>query len=81
MEEGKLCDIVSFTGSNHAVPTLLNGLSQLEHRGYNSAGISVRDGDCPAQAVKAKTEETPDCLTFLGTQVLERQIILIKKLE
>lgn len=38
-----MCGIVSFTGSHQAAPILLNGLSKLEYRGYDSAGLAVRD--------------------------------------
>ena len=40
-----MCGIVGFTGRQQAAPILLNGLSKLEYRGYDSAGIAVRDGE------------------------------------
>ncbi len=49
-----MCGIVGFTGKNEAAPILLDGLSKLEYRGYDSAGIAVRDGDKDAEVVKAK---------------------------
>lgn len=49
-----MCGIVGFTGNTQAAPILLDGLSKLEYRGYDSAGIAVRDGDKPAAVVKAK---------------------------
>ena len=48
-----MCGIVGFTGRQAAAPILLNGLSMLEYRGYDSAGLAVRDGDEPTQVVKA----------------------------
>lgn len=48
-----MCGIVGFTGHQQAAPILLDGLSKLEYRGYDSAGIAVRDGENPAQVVKA----------------------------
>ena len=48
-----MCGIVGFTGSHQAAPILLDGLSKLEYRGYDSAGIAVRDGEELAQVVKA----------------------------
>lgn len=49
-----MCGIVGFTGRRQAAPILLEGLSKLEYRGYDSAGVVVRDGDAPAEIVKAK---------------------------
>ncbi len=49
-----MCGIVGFTGSAQAAPILLDGLSKLEYRGYDSAGIAVRDGENDVEVVKAK---------------------------
>lgn len=49
-----MCGIVGFTGRRQAAPILLEGLSKLEYRGYDSAGVVVRDGDAAAEIVKAK---------------------------
>lgn len=48
-----MCGIVGFTGRSQAAPILLEGLSKLEYRGYDSAGVAVRDQDRPAEVVKA----------------------------
>ena len=49
-----MCGIVGFTGRKQAAPILLDGLSKLEYRGYDSAGLAVRDGERKAEVVKAK---------------------------
>ena len=49
-----MCGIVGFTGVHQAAPVLLDGLSKLEYRGYDSAGLAVRDGEKPAEVVKAQ---------------------------
>ena len=49
-----MCGIVGYTGSRQAGPILLEGLSRLEYRGYDSAGVAVRDGSSLAEVVKAK---------------------------
>ena len=38
-----MCGIVGFCGEQNAAPILLDGLSKLEYRGYDSAGIAVRN--------------------------------------
>ena len=49
-----MCGIVGFTGDMQAAPILLDGLSKLEYRGYDSAGIAVRDGEKETEVIKAK---------------------------
>ena len=49
-----MCGIVGFTGDRQAAPILLDGLAKLEYRGYDSAGLAVRDGDGKTEVVKAK---------------------------
>lgn len=49
-----MCGIVGFTGDHQAAPILLDGLSKLEYRGYDSAGIAVRDGSDEVTVIKAK---------------------------
>ncbi len=49
-----MCGIVGYTGQRPAGPILLDGLSRLEYRGYDSAGLAVRDGSSEIEIVKAK---------------------------
>lgn len=49
-----MCGIVGFTGTRQAAPVLLDGLSKLEYRGYDSAGIAVRDGEKETEIIKEK---------------------------
>ena len=40
-----MCGIVGYVGESQAAPILLEGLSKLEYRGYDSAGMAVYDGE------------------------------------
>lgn len=68
-----MCGIVGYTGNHQAAPILLDGLSKLEYRGYDSAGLAVRNGDAAAEVIKAKgrlkvlAEKTDDGACVPGT--------------
>ena len=68
-----MCGIVGFTGHQQAAPVLLESLSRLEYRGYDSAGLAVRDGEHLAEVVKATgklrnlAEKTDDGKSLHGT--------------
>ena len=68
-----MCGIVGFTGRKQAAPILLDGLSKLEYRGYDSAGIAVRKDTNETIVVKAKgklkalAEKTDDGKAVKGT--------------
>ena len=47
-----MCGIVGYTGLQDAAPILLDGLTRLEYRGYDSAGVAVHDGEA-IEMVKA----------------------------
>ncbi len=50
-----MCGIVGFTGTEQAAPILLDGLSKLEYRGYDSAGMAIlNDHTGKIDVVKAK---------------------------
>ena len=67
-----MCGIVGYIGQQQAAPILLQGLSKLEYRGYDSAGISVRNGEEETVIVKSKgrlkvlAEKTNDGLAVKG---------------
>lgn len=68
-----MCGITGYIGTEQAAPILLGGLSKLEYRGYDSAGIAVRGDDNKIAIVKAKgrlrtlIEKTDDGHAVKGT--------------
>ena len=68
-----MCGIVGYNGNQQAAPILLKGLEKLEYRGYDSAGLSVRNGTSDTEIVKAKgrlkvlDEKTDDGKAMKGT--------------
>lgn len=67
-----MCGIVGYIGRQQAAPILLEGLSRLEYRGYDSAGIAVFDGErLQTEKVmgrlKGLKELTHDGATMRGT--------------
>ena len=69
-----MCGIVGFTGTEQAAPILLKGLSKLEYRGYDSAGLAVRSSETDEiSIVKAKgrlkvlAEKTDNGRSVYGT--------------
>lgn len=67
-----MCGIVGYIGKNQAAPILLEGLSKLEYRGYDSAGIAIFDKN-KIEVAKAKgrlavlSEKTNDGKSVKGT--------------
>ena len=49
-----MCGIIGYTGPLEAKEVLLNGLSGLEYRGYDSAGIAYFDGESKLRLIKKK---------------------------
>lgn len=67
-----MCGIVGYIGEGQAAPILLDGLSKLEYRGYDSAGIAVYDGNDihvkkATGRLKVLSELTHDGATMPGT--------------
>lgn len=67
-----MCGIVGYVGSSQAGPILLDGLSKLEYRGYDSAGIAVvNDGKIEIAKTKGKlkflSNMTNDGTSIKGT--------------
>lgn len=67
-----MCGIVGYVGTNQAAPILLDALSKLEYRGYDSAGMAIYDGkeihiEKSTGRLKVLSELTHDRSTMPGT--------------
>lgn len=66
-----MCGIVGYIGQRQAYPILINGLKRLEYRGYDSAGISLINGDVKTYKRKGKVSELED---FVRSKDIEGSI-------
>lgn len=68
-----MCGIVGYTGNEQAAPILLECLARLEYRGYDSAGVCLRNPEGKLEVVKARgrlkvlAEKIDDGRAMLGT--------------
>lgn len=59
-----MCGIVGYTGGQAATPILVEGLTRMEYRGYDSAGVAVeQDGGIQVVTRKGKVAELAHTLT------------------
>ena len=70
-----MCGIIGYCGSKGAAPILLDGLSKLEYRGYDSAGISLSRNNHEIETIKTtgkvqelrnKVEKTNPEVSYCG---------------
>lgn len=64
-----MCGIVGYVGRDQAAPILLDGLSKLEYRGYDSAGIAVCDGS------RIEYQKAPGRLSVLREQTHDGELL------
>ena len=80
-----MCGIVGYVGKSQAAPILLDGLSKLEYRGYDSAGMAVYDGN-KIEFEKAKgslrllSEKTHDGESMKGTIGIGHTVSLVRQM-
>jgi glucosamine--fructose-6-phosphate aminotransferase (isomerizing) len=65
-----MCGIVGYIGQKKALNILLNGLSALEYRGYDSAGVSIKEANSIA------TVKTKGKIIDLASLIIEKKLNL-----
>ena len=69
-----MCGIVGYLGSGNSIPFLLNGLSLLQNRGYDSVGISYIEYNDIIQTYKYASTTTNNALSILKENILDTTI-------
>ena len=65
-----MCGIVAYIGEKDAYPIIIEGLRRLEYRGYDSAGISILNGNIQTVKKKGKVQALVDAaadVNLVGT--------------
>jgi len=74
LQSNEVCGIVGFIGKEEAVPYLLEGLSILENRGYDSAGITTLDTNNELVTTKyASLNTTSDAIKRLRESAVQHK--------
>ncbi|MBK7788795.1 MAG: glutamine--fructose-6-phosphate transaminase (isomerizing) [Saprospiraceae bacterium] len=63
-----MCGIVAYIGEKQAFPIILEGLKRLEYRGYDSAGISILNGEIKTVKKKGKVAELENAAALVNTE-------------
>ncbi|HMS97954.1 MAG TPA: glutamine--fructose-6-phosphate transaminase (isomerizing) [Saprospiraceae bacterium] len=63
-----MCGIVAYIGEKKAFPIILEGLKRLEYRGYDSAGISILNGEIKTVKKKGKVAELENAAALVNTE-------------
>lgn len=70
-----MCGIVGYIGHKSAIDILLNGLTKLEYRGYDSSGIAVEiDGQVKMYKAEGKLQNLKDIINPIKNKVAESTI-------
>jgi len=64
-----MCGIVAYIGKNEAYPVIIEGLRRLEYRGYDSAGVSILNGQIHTYKKKGKVQDLVNYAESTGDKI------------
>jgi len=69
-----MCGIIGYVGRRPCAPLLMQGLTQLEYRGYDSAGLTLAESEGPALAPRDRAARQPIAIASEGNEAIQHLV-------